>query len=104
MKFICTPCDYSTDRKFCLERHFLSSKHLEKVNNETTTSQKLADNEPIASRQLAGNELTNNQKQIEDAINVILTKFKDVNTSNSTINISDTKKEYKCDQCMDILF
>ena len=38
MKFDCKLCNYSTDVKFCFEKHLLSKKHKEKVNEETKNS------------------------------------------------------------------
>ena len=39
MKFICNLCNYSTDVKFCYEKHLLTKKHIEKVNNDLKISQ-----------------------------------------------------------------
>ena len=39
MKFFCNYCNYSTDVKFCYEKHLLSKKHEKKGNEMTMLSQ-----------------------------------------------------------------
>ena len=38
MKFNCETCDYSTDVKFCYDKHLKTKKHSEKVNAKTVAS------------------------------------------------------------------
>jgi hypothetical protein len=92
-KFTCGICKYTTDRKFCLSKHYKSSKHLK--NEEAFRSQQESDlkDQIISTMMTKIDNMNNDLSSIKETININNSSGDTITNANTNTN-TNTSRSY----------